>query len=57
MREKDKSDICHILKGIAQRGVISGDMFKVRQNDLDRIWEIVQRSNGDREHTTTDSSV
>ena len=43
MNEKNKYDLLKLLHKIARRGTTNGDVFEVRQEDLDKIWEIVRR--------------
>ena len=45
MKKETREGILHILRNIAQRGRINGD-FRVRQEDLDAIWAIVTKENG-----------
>ena len=53
MQPQNRIDILHIIKNIAQRGVVDGD-FKVREEDLNKLVAIVEKDNG-RTDTPTGS--
>ena len=54
MKDENRNAIAHILKNIAQRGNGNSGL-KVRQDDLDKIWNIIEEDKNERVDTTVNS--